>query len=152
MSLPFYGYSCVDRRQQSWINPSSQQLPGSLRSSKSGLRVLSKANFSHPISPDVMNLLPTANSADGADQGFFFFPAEQSSLKEKQIQQNVFFVDIFNGKLLKHFTSILAFGQFCLIWHEVIKIQQRSPCWNYLFQSFKAVPLQEGCPEIPKLK
>lgn len=25
----------------------------------------------------------------------FLFPAEQSSLKEKQIQQNIFFVDIF---------------------------------------------------------
>lgn len=81
----------------------------------------------------------------------FLFPAEQSSLKEKQIQQNIFFVDIFfTGNYWN--TSILAFGQFCLIWHEVIKIQQRSPHWNYLFQSFNAVPLQEGCPEIPKLK
>lgn len=65
-----------------------------------------------------------------------------------QIQQNIIFVDICNGKLLKHFTSILAFGQFCLICHEVIKIQQRSPC---LFQSFSRLSLQEGCPEIPEV-
>lgn len=62
------------------------------------------------------------------------------------IQQNIIFVDIFNGKLLKHFISILAFGQFCLIWYE---IQQRSPC---LYQSCTRVSLQEGRPEIPELK
>lgn len=70
-----------------------------------------------------------------------------------QIQQNIFFLlTFFYGKLLKHFTSILAFGQFCLIWHEVIKIQQRSPLWNSLFKSFTTVSHQEGCPEIPGLK
>lgn len=53
-----------------------------------------------------------------------------------QIQQNIIFVDICNGKLLKHFISSLAFGWLCLIWHEVIKAQQRSLCHLNHSQSF----------------
>lgn len=75
-----------------------------------------------------------------------FFPAEQFSLTEMKIQQNIIFVDIFNGELLEQLISILTFGQFSLIWHEVIKIRQRSPC---LLQAFAGVSLQESCPEIP---
>lgn len=116
--------SCADRRQS---NPRSLLPPKPLRSTKKGLHVISQAKFSHPISPDGMNFTPQLTLC-WQSWPIHFSPAEQFSLTEMQIQQNIIFVDIRNGKLLKHFISSLAFGWFCLIWHEVIKTQQRSPC------------------------
>lgn len=116
--------SCVDRRHS---NRGSLLPPKPLRSTKKGLHVLSEAKFSHPISPDGMNFTSQL-SLCCQSWPIHFSPAEQFSLREMQIQQNIIFVDICNGKLLKHFISSLAFGWFCLIWCEVIKTQQRSPC------------------------
>lgn len=65
-------YSCVDRRE---INQGSLLPPRPLRSSKKGLHVLSKANFSHPISPHVMNST-THNQLCWQSRPFSFPPAE----------------------------------------------------------------------------
>lgn len=66
-----------------------------------------------------------------------------------QSQQNIFFVDIFDGKLLKRFILILACGQFCLIWCEVIKtIREALASFNHLPE----FPCKTTHPETPELK
>lgn len=114
---------CGQEAEHSRITPS----PKPLRSTKEGLHVLSQAEFSHPISPDGMNFTSQLTLC-WQSWPIHFSPAEQFSLTEMQIQQNIIFVDICNGKLLKHFIYSLAFGWFCLIWREVIKTHPRSPC------------------------